>query len=219
MKVLITSGGMEVPIDAVRSITNFSSGRFGCELARAFSEAGHQVIFFAQRNSRMPEANFRDIKIVPYQTYEDYRKVKDLVLQEQPNLILSAAAVADYTVDPTPGKISSAGEVTLTLKPADKILPDLRSLAPTAKIVGFKLLVSPRYEEAHAAVRKQMADGRVDHVVYNDLTELRKGNQTRLIFSRVRPSPADIRFDIFKNAAELVELLAVYDPKPYDTKS
>jgi phosphopantothenoylcysteine synthetase/decarboxylase len=33
MKILITSGGTKVPIDSVRHIGNFSTGRYGSEIA------------------------------------------------------------------------------------------------------------------------------------------------------------------------------------------
>jgi len=202
MKVLITSGGMHVPIDSVRSLTNFSRGRFGCELAAMFSQFGHQVIMFAQHGSQLPAGVWpqNGIKVINYQTYEDYKGVLELIRTEQPDLILSAAAVSDYTVEPVQGKIASAGEVELTLTPTEKILGNFRSLAPNAKIVGFKLLVSPRYEEAHAAVRKQLQSG-VNHVVYNDLTEMRRGNMKRLLFS------ADMNWEEFTGAGELVKIL------------
>ena len=68
------------------------------------------------------------------------------------------------------------------------------------KIVGFKLLVSPRYEEVYKAVNKQLQSG-VDHVVYNDLTEMRKGNLKRLLFSK------DMSWTAFTGAEELVKIL------------
>ena len=42
-KVLITSGPTVEKIDPVRYISNFSSGKMGCELARAFLTEGYEV--------------------------------------------------------------------------------------------------------------------------------------------------------------------------------
>lgn len=202
MKVLITSGGMHVPIDSVRSLTNFSSGRFGCELAEAFAQFGHEVTMFAQTGSKTPPGVWpqNGVRVANYLTYDDYTGVCPFILAEQPDLILSAAAVSDYTVDPVHGKISTAGEIELTLRPTEKLLGNFRSCAPNAKIVGFKLLVSPRYEEVYKAVNKQLQSG-VDHVVYNDLTEMRKGNLKRLLFSK------DMSWTAFTGAEELVKIL------------
>jgi len=36
MKILITSGGTDVPIDDVRKISNMSSGKYGAEIATEF---------------------------------------------------------------------------------------------------------------------------------------------------------------------------------------
>lgn len=43
-KVLITSGPTVEKIDPVRFISNFSSGRMGCELAKAFLNEGYEVV-------------------------------------------------------------------------------------------------------------------------------------------------------------------------------
>ena len=39
MKILVTSGGTKVPIDAVRDITNMSKGTFGAAICREFLNA------------------------------------------------------------------------------------------------------------------------------------------------------------------------------------
>lgn len=187
MKVLITSGGCKVPIDDVRHIGNFSSGKYGKELCNEFTKNGKDVIFFHEKGSDRPEYLYVKEGVVNptyvgYKDYYDYLKVKDLIRDEQPDLILSAAAISDYIVDKTEGKISSDNdELTIKLKKGEKVLQSFRDLAPKAFIVGFKLLVSPSYEEKYEAVRKQLKY--VDAVIYNDLTELRKGDDKReLIF-------------------------------------
>ena len=43
MKILITSGGTTEKIDAVRGITNHSTGYLGKEIAELFLAKGHQV--------------------------------------------------------------------------------------------------------------------------------------------------------------------------------
>lgn len=196
MKVLITSGGCKVPIDSVRHIGNFSSGRHGSELADAFMEAGHEVIFFCEKGSKEPNYVYHKYKsdsihivsvnptIVRYKDYYEYLNVKEIIKHEQPDIIISAAAISDYIIDKTDGKISSDNdELVIRLKKGEKVIKSFRELAPNALIVGYKLLVSPTADEAHVAICKVL--DHVDYVVYNDLTELRKGNTGRIIIGQI----------------------------------
>lgn len=193
MKVLITSGGCKVPIDDVRHIGNFSSGRYGAALCDAFTERGHDVTFFCEKGSKEPDYVYHkftdDGKVltntnprhVRYKDYFEYLSVKDLIKQVEPDIIISAAAISDYIVDKTEGKISSdKDEITLKLIKGEKVIQSFRELAPNAFIVGFKLLVSPKPNEITEAVTKIM--NHVDMVVYNDLTKLREGDSTRYVF-------------------------------------
>lgn len=213
MKVLITSGGTKVPIDDVRHIGNMSSGKYGAEIAARFLEQRDSVIFFSEKGSKHPY-NFLNINEdfgisdaesyflpIQFKTYDDYLGVVNVSCREQPDIIISAAAVSDYMVDKTDGKISSSDdEVIIRLKKAKKILPELRKAAPNAILVGFKLLVSPSYQEVQKAVQKVLNSG-ADYVVYNDLTRIRNGDQTRLVFNKY------MKFAEVASAKELVEYI------------
>ncbi len=188
MNVFITAGGTSVPIDDVRSITNMSTGRYGVELAETFFEHGHNVSLFRAKNSVFPNwaqdldlSNRHDVTV--FRNYDEYTEGPDFVSTLKPDIVFASAAVSDYIVDKTAGKISSdKDELTITLKKAKKILPEFKKASPNSMVVGFKLLVSPTFEEVLAAVRKQLLVGEVDYVVYNDLSEIRKGFETRYIF-------------------------------------
>lgn len=211
MKVLITSGGCKVPIDDVRHIGNFSSGRYGAELADAFTTAGHDVTFFCEKGSREPIYVYHkytdDLKVLTgvnprifrYKDYDEYLSVKEIIKREQPDVIISAAAISDYIVDKTEGKISSdEDELVIKLRKGEKVIKSFRELAPNAIIVGFKLLVSPTVSEAYDAISK--ISKYTDYVVYNDLTDLKKGNSTRVIIDTLDSSyiEAPTALDIVK---------------------
>lgn len=188
MKVLITSGGTKVPIDSVRHIGNFSSGRYGAEIAATFVKKGEDVIYFHERASApVTVGHYCDsgrIDFVEYKDYFDYLKVKELIAAEQPDIIISAAAVSDFICDKVTGKISSdSDEMIIKLRKAEKVIASFRELASNAFIVGFKCLVSPDYEDIEPKVQGVLDSG-ADVVVYNDLTRLRSGDPTRTIFSR-----------------------------------
>lgn len=196
MKVLITSGGCKVPIDEVRHIGNFSSGRYGAEIATAFmrQSSDNHVYFVMEKGSKFPDTyntstderleNLNDYQYVDY--FEYVEKTKALIKGIQPDIIISAAAISDYICDKQTGKISSDGEeMTIKLHKSEKVIASFRELAPKALIVGFKCLVSPTNEEKGNAITKIAKY--TDLIVYNDLTELRKGNQARYIYSSKRP--------------------------------
>lgn len=190
MKILITSGGCKVPIDDVRHIGNFSSGRYGSELADVFTEAGHDVTFFHEKGSQQPKYVYHkytdDGKVLigtnprffRYKDYYEYLSVKDLIKREQPDIIISAAAISDYVVEKIEGKISSdSDEILLKLRKGEKVIKSFRELAPRAFIIGCKLLVSPTPEEKYKALEKQLPY--VNLIIYNDLTKLRSGDSNR----------------------------------------
>ena len=211
MKILITSGGCKVPIDDVRHITNFSSGRYGSELMEHFTDFENtEIIFFHEKGSNQSQYGPVDVKLyknssirfIEYRDYYDYLKVKDIIRDEQPDIIISAAAISDYIIDKTEGKISSDNdELVIRLKKGEKVLKSFRELAPDALIVGFKLLVSPSAEKRLVAINKALQHA--DIVVYNDLTALRGGNNERIVFGHGGVE----RF--VKNAEELVDEIII----------
>lgn len=191
MKILITSGGTRVPIDSVRFIGNMSSGRYGAEIAEEFFNKLHEVHFIHAKHSVMPQyRSWSDTAAhyeYEYSTYDDYSKiVLDIAEKVQPYMIISAAAVSDYSVaNQAVGKITSDDEYIINLKKVPKILPEFKKVSPNSTVVGFKLLVSPTEEEVVNAISKVLNNG-ADYVVYNDLTEIRKGNYARHIYKHNR---------------------------------
>lgn len=214
MKILITSGGTRVPIDDVRYIGNMSTGRYGAEIAARFLEniKTDTVHFLYAKDSKHPLNSFQstndwgfediDLKDIVYNDYYDYLD-KSVALAEKikPSMIISAAAVSDYVVTKTTGKISSSeDELVIKLTKASKVLPLLKKASPNSLLIGFKLLVSPKYNEVYDAVKKVFDNG-ADYVVYNDLTEIRKGDNSRLIFKK------DMTFTKVESSKDLTDYL------------
>lgn len=215
MKVLITSGGCKVPIDDVRHIGNFSSGAYGALIATEFYDKGNcEILFIHEKGSRTPfgclgtsgqwdHERKVSLRCVSYKDYSDYLLVKETIKMEQPDIIISVAAISDYICDKQEGKISSDGEtMTIQLRKAEKVIASFRELAPEAFIVGFKCLVSPTEEEKLKAIDKLTPH--VHAVVYNDLAELRKGNQTRCLHTCHRSQAAHTASDLVDKILKLV---------------
>ena len=201
MKILITSGGTKVPIDRVRSITNMSSGTFGSKIATEALKKGCKVVFFKAKGSKTPFSINTDVSLFEcneiisnafclyglyakqyheyeYVTFDDYMTtLKRAILNEQPDVIVLAAAVSDYGVeDYVDGKIRSSDALTIQLKPLPKIISMVKQWAPRAKLVGFKLLVDSTENELYIAAAKSITDNHCDMVVANDLRDIKDNN-------------------------------------------
>lgn len=209
--ILITAGGTDIPIDAVRHISNMSSGKFGSKLASTALLQGFKVILVRHASCKSPNELLIDLKevvelqvtkgvrIQPYlknlreytfKTYTDYANVTaNAIIQHTPDIIVAAAAVSDFTVDriegadsKTSGKLSSSGDLIMYLKPVPKVLPTFKRLAPNAHIIGFKLLVNCSQAELQLAAEKTMEAGNCSMVAGNDLTNIRKGQRQFTLF-------------------------------------
>jgi phosphopantothenoylcysteine synthetase/decarboxylase len=183
--VLVTSGGTREPIDGVRCIANFSSGRTGAVIADAFAAAGWHVVHV--RASDAVAATNPAVTVVPYGSVADLDEACRAVLggAEPVQCIVHAAAVSDFVVAavvvdgvrhdaPLVGKLDSAKELSVELVPAPKILPRLKSYSASVEpvLVGFKLTNGAGAQERQAAVDAQFERSSVDLVVHNDLTEM-----------------------------------------------
>lgn len=99
MRILITAGGTQEPIDSVRSITNHATGRLGAMIADAF--AAHpeveQIYFLCGRQSLIPETE--KAQVIRIQgTLELEQAIRDLAVSERPDAIIHSMAVSDYRV-------------------------------------------------------------------------------------------------------------------------
>lgn len=182
-RVLITSGGTEEPIDGVRSIGNFSTGRTGALLADAFAAAGHEVTLV--RAQRAAAASV-DVREVTYVTFADLSgALRRLLAAESFDAVVHAAAVSDYSVADllvdggavaaaADAKLASGRDVQIRLKPNPKLVDELRAWSrnPAIRIVAFKLTRAADAAAARQAVESLFAHAPADLVVHNDLAEL-----------------------------------------------
>jgi phosphopantothenoylcysteine synthetase/decarboxylase len=174
MKLLITAGATREPIDAVRFISNVSSGRTGAELAGEFSRRGFEVTLLHGEAAAQPQSR---IATEVFSSAADLRaRLGHRLGREDFDAVIMAAAVADFRSAEVSGrKISSdAPDLTLRLVRNEKILPQLRSFARRPlRVIGFKLTVDADDSARQSAVGAQFAAGGVDAVVHNDLAEIR----------------------------------------------
>jgi phosphopantothenoylcysteine decarboxylase / phosphopantothenate---cysteine ligase len=219
-RVLITAGGTEEPIDGVRSIGNFSTGRTGALLADAFAAAGCDVTLLRARRAFAPATS--EVRQEIFSSFADLEAtLRRLLAAERYDTIVHAAAVSDYSVAdlvvnghagpaPATGKLDSGRDIAVRLKPNPKLVDSLRtwSANPRLRVIAFKLTRGADAAAARAAVDTLFAHSHADFVVHNDLTTLDEatGRFPATIFSASgAATPVESRVDL---AAALGALLA-----------
>jgi len=142
IRILITGGATAEPIDPVRIITSRASGRMGAALAYEAFRRGADVTLV-----HSGQIGFAGVREIYAGTAEE---MTGAVLDELGSgygggagagydLLISAAAISDYTLDPATDKIKSGSQLTLDLRPARKLLEAVRDAYPDLAVVGFKL--------------------------------------------------------------------------------
>jgi phosphopantothenoylcysteine decarboxylase/phosphopantothenate--cysteine ligase len=147
-RVLVTAGPTFEPIDAVRGITNLSSGKMGYAVAFAALQAGASVTLISGPVSLQAPSAVRLIKVV------SALDMLEAVKKEAPqaDIFISVAAVGDYRATHiSEQKIKKTGVgLTLELTPNPDILEYVTSLPRPPFCVGFAAETENLEENASA---------------------------------------------------------------------
>ena len=134
-KFLITAGPTYEAIDAVRGITNRSSGKMGYAIAKAAQESGAEVVLVSGPVSVATPVNVRKIDA------ESAGEMHEAVMREVADcdIFIAVAAVADYRVaNISRQKIKkSSAPLTLELVANPDILAEVAALDHPPYCVGF----------------------------------------------------------------------------------
>jgi phosphopantothenoylcysteine decarboxylase/phosphopantothenate--cysteine ligase len=159
--VLLTAGPTQEPLDAVRYLSNRSSGKMGYALAAAAVARGARVILVSGPVSlEAPQG----VELIHVRTALEMRKaVMDHL--EEATMILKCAAVADYHRDnPPKQKVKkTAARLSLELDPTPDILAEAGRRKGDRLLVGFAAETENLVEEA----RRKLESKNCDMVVAN----------------------------------------------------
>jgi len=205
VRVLISAGRTEEPIDPVRVLTNRSSGRMGFALAEAARDRGATVTLVAGIASLEPPDR------VELKRVATAAEMERAMLEAAPDadVVLMAAAVSDYRpARAAREKIKRTGEpLTLSLEPNPDILAQLgRARRPGQVLVGFAL--ETRRDVARA--RAKLGAKGLDLVVLNTAGEGIGGDTNRVTLVEARTekelpllSKREVAEHILERVAEL----------------
>jgi phosphopantothenoylcysteine decarboxylase / phosphopantothenate---cysteine ligase len=159
--ILITAGPTQEPLDAVRYITNRSSGKMGYALAEEARSRGARVVLVSGPVSL---AEPRGVEMEHVRTANEMRQAVMKHLEES-TMIIKAAAVADYhrANPPKQKEKKTAARLSLELDPTPDILAEL------GKKKGDRLLIGFAAETDHlvAEARRKLETKNCDMVVAN----------------------------------------------------
>jgi phosphopantothenoylcysteine decarboxylase/phosphopantothenate--cysteine ligase len=162
--VLVTAGPTCEDLDPVRFFSNRSSGKMGYALAAASLERGARCILVSGPVHLSPPPA---AELVPVRSA---RQMRDAVLarMEQADIIIKAAAVADYEpVCTSPQKIKKSGApLQLELQPTVDILAEVGARKGGRVLVGF----AAETDHVRDNSIKKLRDKNLDLIVSNDVT-------------------------------------------------
>ena len=168
--VLVTAGPTCEALDPVRYITNHSSGKMGYELAKAARNLGAKVTLVSGKTALAEPVG---IETIPIESAAD---LADAVLsrREENDVIIMAAAVADYTpVTKDDQKIKkSEGEFALALKRTTDVLQALGENKKEGQVlIGFAMETQNLLENA----QKKLVAKNADYIVANSIADAGSG--------------------------------------------
>ena len=187
MRVLLTFGATREYLDAVRFISNMSTGRTGRILAERFAARGCKTVCLCAQSAERPAG--KNITVKEFTGFRDLDgQLRRLLATRTFDAVVHLAAVSDYS--PVlieaggkkfrPGRAvkldSKAPVMRLVLKRNFKIIDRIKKYAAAGKktaplLIGFKLTSG----EAPAGVAaKVRALASADLVVHNDLAQMKK---------------------------------------------
>ncbi len=164
VRVLVTAGGTREAIDAVRVITNKSSGKQGHAIAEAAAARGASVTLVTTTDRAVPPA----VERVHVNSAADMRAAVE-AHRDASDVIVMAAAVADFRpAKPADNKIKKdAGVPTIELEPTEDILKGLgEAKRPGQVLVGF----AAETDDVVANATSKLQRKNLDLIVANDVS-------------------------------------------------
>ncbi|WP_302962089.1 phosphopantothenate--cysteine ligase family flavoprotein [uncultured Adlercreutzia sp.] len=158
--VLVTAGPTVEPIDSVRYISNYSSGKMGYAIAEAAAAAGARVVLVSGPVALDAPAG---VEVVPVKTARDMLAAASEVFPAADAAIF-AAAVADLRpANPADRKLKKGrDDAALSTVPLTENPDILATLAagkrPGQYVVGFAAETDDVLMNAHAKLQKKNAD-------------------------------------------------------------
>ena len=177
VRLLVTAGPTREPVDPVRFVSNYSSGKMGYAIADAAAERGGTVLLVSGP-SELPEPY--GAQVIRVQTADEmlHTVMDNLALSD---IFISAAAVADYRpVKKADRKLKKERDVLdLELEKTEDILKNVGEIKGKRLVVGF----AAETENLTKNAKQKLEEKKLDLIVANDVSEPESvfGNDTNTV--------------------------------------
>ncbi|MHA1693979.1 MAG: bifunctional phosphopantothenoylcysteine decarboxylase/phosphopantothenate--cysteine ligase CoaBC [Candidatus Helarchaeota archaeon] len=179
LKFLITTGPTREYIDAIRYISNPSSGKMGLEIAINAKNRGADVtLIYGEGTTVDIPSYFETIKVTS--TEDLSNAICNELEKKHYDVFICAAAISDFTaVNKLDEKISSTTpELLVKLKPTPKCIDRAREVDKNIYICGFKAEYRVSEEELVQRARTKMNEANINLMVANDVGKEKRGFNT-----------------------------------------
>ena len=196
LRVLVTAGGTREPFDAVRVITNRSSGKQGYAIASEAARRGATITLVTTVDRAAPAG------LAEVVTVETAAEMQDAVMARAAaqDIVVMAAAVADFRPKAPSDRKSKKedGPPEILLEPTHDFLVDLGARKPAGQVlVGFAAETHDLVAHAADKLRRK----RLDLIVGNDV------------------AGSDSGFEVDTNRAVLLDAAGGVEELPLMTKA
>ena len=200
--ILITAGSTRGYLDAVRYITNTSTGKLGSEIALEAMGREAVVTYIYGADSLFPVIHGRSdlkasqLKLIEIETNNDLMKVLQEKLKNRKfDAIIHAMAVEDYV--PARAKQSKTSsqkkEWLIKLVKTPKVINIIRASWPESFLVGFKLEVNRTKDEIIKISRRFLTKSKANLIVANDYKYISRNRHIAYMVTVDRKIPKPLK--------------------------
>jgi len=187
-KIVVTAGATSEEIDAVRVITNKSSGKMGTYIAEEAFLRGAEVTLIHGIHSLQPNYHIKQVPITTVSSL--FHAMKKEI--KNADIVIHAAAVSDFASNKHENKIKSGGSMHLELEPTTKIFEKLRALNRNMILVGFKAEYNVSEKELLERAYNLLKSAKANFVVANDVGKRGRGfdvetNEVYIVDKKKKP--------------------------------
>ncbi len=164
-RVVVSAGGTREPIDPVRFISNYSSGKMGFAVAAAAAERGAQVVLVTSAE-HPAHLGIRQRPVETAQEMLDALRAE----QREADLLVMAAAVADFRpaeARPDKTRREATGDLVLRLEKVPDLLVELGREAGAERV--FRVGFAAEGDDLERRALEKIDTKKIDAIVANDI--------------------------------------------------
>lgn len=217
VRILVSAGPTKAYLDDVRYLSNYSTGELGYIICKELMNI-YDVILVAG-STLQP---YKNLKLKSFEQVNTNQEMRASILRAvrkfQPQFFISTAAVLDFEpIEKKTGKVSSKNSWVIKLRPAPKIIDEVKKKYPKTKIIAFKL-ETQKLKSQKNFVNRYLKQKDLFGLCLNYLPQISKTQHKALLYTSQGVEDLETKSQIAKAIKKTIEkeLKIPYNSKPYD---